>query len=94
MRRQVAHSIPSFLRYAIIPAVPRDWNKVTNYCKRLGVVSPDFQPNMSNSFLSWKLENQPEDGAEKQLAIADYQKEVASKGGVLDGFKPQLPVTA
>lgn len=49
---------------------------------------------MSNSFLSWKLENQPEDGAEKQLAIADYQKEVASKGGVLDGFKPQLPVTA
>jgi pyrimidine precursor biosynthesis enzyme len=23
----------------------RDWNKVTNYCKRLGILSGDFTPN-------------------------------------------------
>ncbi|PWN24609.1 NMT1-domain-containing protein [Jaminaea rosea] len=74
--------------------VPRDWNKVTNYCKRLGIVSNDFEPNFTNSFLSWKLDAQPEDGMAKQQAIAEYQKQVSQKGGILDGLKPQLPTVA
>lgn len=105
------------------PAVPRDWNKVTNYCKRLGIVDKDFvrttpsplptfhpttpanqpllpvplppslaqEPNFTNSFLSWKLDAQPEDGKAKQDAIAEYQKTVSEKGGILEGIKPQLP---
>jgi len=31
--------------------VQRDWEKVTKYGKRLGVLSEDFKPNYSNSFL-------------------------------------------
>lgn len=35
--------------------VQRDWDKVTNYCKRLGIVGQDFKQNMTNEFLSWPL---------------------------------------
>lgn len=63
--------------------VPRDWSKVTNYCKRLGVVRPDFQPNMSNSYLTWELGPEDPNPTAKQIAIGQHQKEVAAAGGVL-----------
>lgn len=31
--------------------VQRDWEKVTKYGKRLGVLGGDFKPNYTNSFL-------------------------------------------
>ncbi|KAJ9094737.1 protein phosphatase regulator pig1 [Naganishia friedmannii] len=47
--------------------VMRDWKKVTNYCKRLGIVDNTFQMNMTNEFLKWKLEDQDTiDGQVKQ----------------------------
>ncbi|CAO3628649.1 unnamed protein product [Mucor hiemalis] len=41
--------------------VERDWNKVTNYCKRLDIVESDFEQNQTNEFLTWPLlpEGQP-----------------------------------
>lgn len=63
--------------------VPRDWNKVTNYCKRLGVVKPDFVQNMTNKFLSWELEPENPNPTAKQIEVAKHQKEVAEQGGVL-----------
>lgn len=77
--------------------VPRDWKKVTNYCKRLGVVSPDFEPNMTNEFLGWELEAQPEEGSDlpqrKQEAIKLYQEEVArgEEGILKSGVAPNVP---
>jgi pyrimidine precursor biosynthesis enzyme len=35
--------------------VQRDWDKVTNYCKRLGIVDDVFVQNQTNDFLSWPL---------------------------------------
>ncbi|CAO3600109.1 unnamed protein product [Absidia cylindrospora] len=35
--------------------VPRDWNKVTNYCKRLTIVDDGFVQNQTNQYLSWDL---------------------------------------
>ncbi|WFD33183.1 Glycylpeptide N-tetradecanoyltransferase [Malassezia sp. CBS 17886] len=63
--------------------VPRDWNKVVNYCKRLGVVKPDFEPNMTNKFISWDIEPEVADPAGKQVEIAQHQQNVAANGGVL-----------
>ena len=63
--------------------VPRDWSKVTNYCKRLGVVKPDFEANMTNNFLTWELGPEDANPAAKQVAVAQHQKEVAADGGVL-----------
>lgn len=68
--------------------VPRDWNKVTNYCKRLGVVKPDFEPNMTNSFLSWSRLPDAEDPLAKQATIAEHQRNVAKNGGVLSSKVP------
>lgn len=66
--------------------VPRDWNKVTNYCKRLGIVSQDFQPNYTNDFLSWQPDAEVEDPDAKQRQVAAYQKDVAAgRQGVLTG---------
>ncbi|KAI9206430.1 NMT1/THI5 like-domain-containing protein [Polychytrium aggregatum] len=33
--------------------VQRDWNKVTNYAKRLKIVSEDFVQNQTNEYLEW-----------------------------------------
>ncbi|PWN53465.1 putative thiamine biosynthesis protein [Violaceomyces palustris] len=60
--------------------VPRDWTKVTNYCKRLGVVPEDFEPNMTNDFLSWKPNADVEDPDQKQIEVAKYQKEILAEG--------------
>ncbi|KAG0354110.1 NMT1/THI5 like-domain-containing protein [Gamsiella multidivaricata] len=36
--------------------VQRDWDKVTKYCKRLGIVDDSFVQNQTNEFLSWPKE--------------------------------------
>ena len=60
--------------------VPRDWTKVTNYCKRLGIIDDNFEPNMTNSFLSWPVESQDSvDPDAKQREIAEYQANDAHK---------------
>ncbi|KAI8577917.1 hypothetical protein K450DRAFT_249868 [Umbelopsis ramanniana AG] len=41
--------------------VRRDWDKVTKYCKRLGIVDDGFEQNQTNDFLTWSLN--PEDPA-------------------------------
>ncbi|PWN40691.1 NMT1-domain-containing protein [Ceraceosorus guamensis] len=59
--------------------VPRDWTKVTNYSKRLGIVPQDFKPNYTNDFLSWTPDDpQDERAEEKQLEIAQIQKDLAA----------------
>ncbi|ORY90015.1 NMT1/THI5 like-domain-containing protein [Syncephalastrum racemosum] len=35
--------------------VQRDWDKVTNYCKRLDIVDQSFEQNQTNEFLDWPL---------------------------------------
>ncbi|KAG9090043.1 glycylpeptide N-tetradecanoyltransferase [Ceratobasidium sp. UAMH 11750] len=65
--------------------VPRDWTKVTNYSKRLGIVSDDFTPNMTNEFLSWPLLNEVADPIENQKRIARRQMQISMNGGVLCG---------
>ncbi|KAJ1032131.1 hypothetical protein NDA18_001630 [Ustilago nuda] len=60
--------------------VPRDWTKVTNYCKRLGIIDSTFEPNMTNSFLSWDVDAQDNvDPDGKQKEIAEYQVKEAHK---------------
>ncbi|KAG2229537.1 NMT1/THI5 like-domain-containing protein [Thamnidium elegans] len=44
--------------------VERDWNKVTNYCKELGIVDAGFAQNQTNDFLTWKLNEQGPGGVE------------------------------
>ncbi|KDN47178.1 putative thiamine biosynthesis protein [Tilletiaria anomala UBC 951] len=69
--------------------VPRDWAKVTKYSKRLGIVAPDFEPNATNSFLSWQPDADVTDPEAKQKEIAAYQRKVAEEGGILS-----VPVAA
>ncbi|GAC99599.1 protein NMT1 [Pseudozyma hubeiensis SY62] len=60
--------------------VPRDWTKVTNYCKRLGIIDASFEPNMTNTFLSWDVDAQDDvDPDAKQQEIAQYQANDAHK---------------
>ncbi|KAF8756730.1 NMT1/THI5 like [Rhizoctonia solani] len=59
--------------------VVRDWTKVTNYSKRLGIVSDDFNPNMTNEFLSWPLLDEVADPIENQKRIARRQMQIAMK---------------
>jgi len=65
--------------------VQRDWEKVTNYSIRLGIIPPTFEPNMTNAYLSWRPEDEGDDaaGRAKQIEMVVKQKEVAIKGGVL-----------
>ncbi|SAL98541.1 hypothetical protein [Absidia glauca] len=58
--------------------VPRDWHKVTNYCKRLGIVDDDFEQNQTNEFLSWPLLPEPAPGfiyPTVDTGVLDGQKE-------------------
>ncbi|KAG0231215.1 glycylpeptide N-tetradecanoyltransferase [Actinomortierella wolfii] len=43
--------------------VQRDWNKVTNYCKRLDIVDDSFVQNQTNEFLTWTLDAERPAGA-------------------------------
>ncbi|KAJ8102436.1 NMT1/THI5 like-domain-containing protein [Lipomyces tetrasporus] len=61
--------------------VKRDWTKVTNYGKRLGVLDAGFQPNYTNSFLTWPLEGDSADPTGDQKKMVQLQKDVAAKGG-------------
>lgn len=57
--------------------VPRDWSKVVNYSKRLGIVDESFEANYTNEYLSWKADEETETPDEKQKKIEIYQKDVA-----------------
>ncbi|KAJ5621031.1 hypothetical protein N7510_005015 [Penicillium lagena] len=71
--------------------VERDWNKVTAYGKRLGVLDSGFVPNYTNDYLSWTLDADSTDPLGDQKRMAQLQQEVASQGG----FKRlPVPVTA
>ncbi|KAJ0124567.1 pyrimidine precursor biosynthesis enzyme thi12 [Diaporthe amygdali] len=61
--------------------VQRDWQKVTKYGKRLGVLSSDFQPNYTNEFLEWTLDEESQDPMGDQKRMAELQSNVADKGG-------------
>ncbi len=61
--------------------VERDWEKVTKYGKRLGVLPDDFKPNYTNEFLQWPLQAESADPIGDQKKMADLQKEVAVAGG-------------
>jgi len=61
--------------------VERDWEKVTAYGKRLGVLEAGFQPNYTNEFLQWELVEQSSNPTEDQKRMAKLQHEVACTGG-------------
>ncbi|GAO18043.1 hypothetical protein UVI_02042900 [Ustilaginoidea virens] len=61
--------------------VRRDWDKVTKYGKRLGVLSPDFEPNYTNEFLTWTLEPDSADPTGDQKRMVELQCHVARCGG-------------
>jgi pyrimidine precursor biosynthesis enzyme len=61
--------------------VSRDWEKVTRYGKRLGVLDEDFTPNYTNQFLEWPLDDDSADPTGDQKRMAALQHEVAEKGG-------------
>ena len=61
--------------------VARDWDKVTRYGKRLGVLDATFTPNYTNEFLDWPLDDESSDPAGDQKRMVLLQKEIAEKGG-------------
>lgn len=61
--------------------VRRDWDKVTEYGKRLGVLDESFEPNYTNHFLDWNLENDSKDPTGDQKRMVVLQQEIAAKGG-------------
>jgi pyrimidine precursor biosynthesis enzyme len=61
--------------------VQRDWTKVTNYGKRLGILEDGFESNYTNKFLSWTLDADSTDPTGDQKRMAALQEEVADKGG-------------
>ncbi len=61
--------------------VARDWEKVTKYGKRLGVLDESFQPNYTNEFLTWPFEGESADPTADQKRMVDLQKDVACCGG-------------
>lgn len=67
--------------------VARDWNKVTRYGQRLGVLPEGFVPNYTNEFLGWSLDDESADPTGDQKRMAELQDRVAKCGGFcrLDG---------
>ncbi|KAI6787096.1 4-amino-5-hydroxymethyl-2-methylpyrimidine phosphate [Hortaea werneckii] len=61
--------------------VERDWQKVTRYGKRLGVLDENFVPNYTNEFLSWTTEGDQADPTGDQKRMIELQKRVAEEGG-------------
>ncbi|MCJ1292885.1 glycylpeptide N-tetradecanoyltransferase [Xylographa carneopallida] len=61
--------------------VKRDWQKVTKYGKRLGVLDANFEPNYTNKFLTWSLEGESPDPTGDQKRMVQLQAEVATQGG-------------
>lgn len=60
--------------------VKRDWDKVTKYGKRLGILDPSFNPNYTNEFLEWTLEADSKDPNGDQKRMAELQKDIAEIG--------------
>lgn len=54
--------------------VERDWNKVTNYCKRLNIVDTGFEQNQTNEFLTWSLLPEGPGGVEPPTVETDVVK--------------------
>lgn len=61
--------------------VQRDWEKVTKYGKRLGVLDASFEPNYTNEFLEWTGEGDQADPTGDQKRMVELQKVVAEQGG-------------
>lgn len=61
--------------------VRRDWDKVTKYGKRLGVLADSFEPNYTNDFLGWAFEEDSADPTGDQKRMVELQKNVAVMGG-------------
>lgn len=61
--------------------VKRDWDKVTRYGQRLGVLGEGFVPNYTNSFLEWTLEADTKDPVGDQKRMVKLQQDVATSGG-------------
>lgn len=61
--------------------VNRDWQKVTNYGKRLGILDPSFVPNYTNDLLTWTLDPDSVDPCGDQKRMVELQKQVANEGG-------------
>lgn len=61
--------------------VSRDWEKVTRYGKRLGILDEDFKSNYTNEYLSWALDADSTDPTGDQKRMAKLQEEVAANGG-------------
>jgi pyrimidine precursor biosynthesis enzyme len=61
--------------------VRRDWEKVTKYGKRLGVLDESFEPNYTNEFLGWKLEEESADPTGDQKRMVELQEQVCRCGG-------------
>ncbi|KAI1841292.1 hypothetical protein JX265_005765 [Neoarthrinium moseri] len=61
--------------------VKRDWEKVTKYGKRLGVLDDAFEPNYTNGFLGWTLDDESQDPAGDQKKMVELQCDVARCGG-------------
>lgn len=70
--------------------VSRDWDKVTRYGKRLGILDEGFVANYTNAYLSWKLDEDSADPVGDQRKMVALQKEVAEAGG----FKRLTPASA
>ncbi|KAF2756782.1 thiamine biosynthesis protein [Pseudovirgaria hyperparasitica] len=61
--------------------VQRDWDKVTRYGKRLGVLDAAFVPNYTNEYLGWVVEEESADPMGDQRRMVELQKDVACRGG-------------
>ncbi|KAK7177639.1 thiamine biosynthesis protein [Paraphaeosphaeria sporulosa] len=61
--------------------VQRDWEKVTRYGKRLGVLEDSFKPNYTNEYLQWGLEADSADPTGDQKRMVVLQQGVKESGG-------------
>lgn len=61
--------------------VQRDWEKVTRYGKRLGVLDESFSPNYTNEYLEWGLEADSQDPTGDQKRMVELQQGVKMNGG-------------
>jgi pyrimidine precursor biosynthesis enzyme len=61
--------------------VDRDWQKVTKYGKRLGVLDASFEPNYTNEYLTWPTDGDQAEPSEEQKRMVALQEDVAAHGG-------------
>ncbi|KAF9891483.1 glycylpeptide N-tetradecanoyltransferase [Aspergillus nanangensis] len=61
--------------------VERDWEKVTRYGIRLGVLDEGFVMNYTNAFLGWELQGESGDPTGDQRRMVELQEVVAKEGG-------------